>query len=157
MALHDTVRTLANVPTFRTLDPEALRLIAFSAEMRILRAGDVLFREGEASDCGYVLLSGIVALAFGRKIMMVKAPLLIGDAALVAETMRPATGTAREPSSVLKISRHVFRRVISEYPDSAVRLQRSLVERVIMLQRDLQSAALNLSRATESAGKVARF
>ena len=151
MALHDTVRTLANVATFRDLDPEALRLIAFSAEMRILRAGDVLFRQGEASDCGYVLLSGTIAFAFGSKTATVKAPVLIGDAALVAETMRPATATAREPSSVLKISRDVFRRVISEYPESAVRLQRSLAERMSVLHDDLRRASLNLSQAASSA------
>ena len=145
MALHDTVRTLADVPTFRDLDPEALRLIAFSAEMRILRAGDVLFREGETSDCGYVLLSGTIAMAFGQKAIVAKAPLLIGDAALIAETVRPATATAREPSSVLKISRAMFRRVIAEYPDSAVRLRRTLADRLANLQRELRGTAASLS------------
>ena len=145
MALHDTVRTLANVPTFRDLDPDALRLIAFSAEMRIMRAGDVLFREGEPSDCGYVLLSGTIALAFGRKVIVAKAPLLIGDAALIAETMRPATATAREPSRVLKIARAMFRRVIAEYPDSAVRLHRTLADRLEMLRGELHGVAVNLT------------
>ena len=62
MALQDDVRTLASNPTLRDLEPDALRLIAFSAETRILRAGDVLFRVGDLSDGGYVVLSGGIAL-----------------------------------------------------------------------------------------------
>ena len=92
-----------------------------------------------------MLLSGTIALAFGRKVIVAKAPLLIGDAALIAETMRPATATAREPSSVLKIARAMFRRVIAEYPDSAVRLHRTLADRLATLQGELHGVAVNLT------------
>lgn len=140
MALQDDVRNLASHPTLRDLDPEALRLIAFTAETRILRAGDVLFRQGDTSDGGYIVLSGGIALETGiGPAVIVRPPALIGDAALIAETVRPATALAREPSSVLKISRTLFRRVLSEYPDSALRLRQTLAVRLLGLQRELQS------------------
>ena len=140
MALHDTVRAMASVPALAALDPEALRLIAFSAETRILRAGDVLFNEGEPSDCGYVVLSGMISLANGGgPAIHVGPPTLIGEAAMIVETLRPADARAREPSSVLKISRSLFHRVLSEYPDGASRVRRIVAERLLTLQGDLDT------------------
>jgi len=139
MALQDNVRNLAKNPTLRDLEPDALRLIAFSAETRILRAGDVLFRRGETSDSGFVVLSGAVALQTGTgEATIVRAPTLIGESALVTETTRGATATAREPSSVLRITRALFHRVLAEFPDSATRLHDSLRERLIALTEELE-------------------
>ena len=129
MALQDDVRDLASIPTLRDLGPDALRLIAFSGETRILRAGDVLFRRGEMSDGGFVVLSGAVTLETGR-----------GQPTV--DTVRPATATAREPSSVLRISRALFRRVLGEYPHGASRLRQTLASRLVALQGDLDALRL---------------
>ena len=140
MALQDDVRTLASLPAFRDLDPEAVRLIAFSAETRILRAGDVLFRRGEASDGGYVVLSGLVGLeaAPGRE-TLVRSPALRGEMALVAETLRPVTAVAREPASVLKVPRMLYRRVLAEYPESAARVRAGAAARLFAMRGELES------------------
>ncbi len=140
MALGDHVRDLARNSTLGDLDPEALRLIAFSAETRMLRAGDVLFHRGDPSDGGYLVVSGALALQAEGTATIVRAPTLIGDAALLAATRRPATATACEPSSVLKIPRDLFRRVLNEYPDSAARLRRSMAERLRALGAELDGA-----------------
>ncbi len=138
MALQDDVRDLGAIPTLRDLGPDALRLIAFSGETRILRAGDVLFRRGDPSDGGFVVLSGAVTLDAGRgRVTTVRGPALLGDAALLVDTTRPATATAREPSSVLRISRALFRRVLGEYPLGATRLRQTLAARLNALQGDL--------------------
>ena len=140
MALQDDVRTLASLPAFRDLDPEAVRLIAFSAETRILRAGDVLFRRGEASDGGYVVLSGLVGLeaAPGRE-TLVRSPALLGEMALVAETLRPVTAVAREPASVLKGPRMLYRRILAEYPESAARVRAGAAARLFAMRGELES------------------
>jgi CRP-like cAMP-binding protein len=139
MTLQDDVRNLARNPTLSDIDPEGLRLIAFSGETRILRKGDVLFRIGDPSDGGYVVFSGTIALEGRGGALILEPPALIGDAALIAETICQATATAREPSSVLRISRALFHRVLSEYPDSAARLHRTLTERLKALAHDLDS------------------
>lgn len=137
MALQDDIRGLSGLPPFSELEPGALRLIALSAETRILRAGDVLFRRGEASDGGFVVLGGTVALENGGgPPVVVKPPALVGEAALLAETTRPCDARARAPASVLKIPRDLFRRVLAEYPDSAVRLRRTVAERALALQAE---------------------
>ena len=61
-ARSNDIETLSSVPLFAAFEREALRLVAFSAESRIYRAGDVVFRKGEPSDGGYVVMSGTVAL-----------------------------------------------------------------------------------------------
>lgn len=147
MALVDDVRDLARNPTLRDLEPEALRLIAFSAETRILRAGDILFRRGDASDGGYVVLSGSIALEADGPATIARAPMLLGDTALITETRRPATALAREPSSVLKISRALFHRVLTEYPDSAARLRRTLADRLDVLGQDLDMLRIDAFEA----------
>ena len=141
MALQDNVRAMARVPILEDLGPDALRLIAFSAETRILRAGDVVFRAGERSDCGFVVLSGAIAVGDGATATLAKAPALIGETAIIAETIRPADAVARAPSSVMKITRSLFHRVMLEYPDSAARVRQKLAGRLRLMQDDLDRLA----------------
>ena len=63
MALDQDIARLARVPILGALDDVARRLIAFSSESQILRAGDVLFREGERASCGYFVLTGSFTLS----------------------------------------------------------------------------------------------
>jgi CRP-like cAMP-binding protein len=143
MGLEDDIRKLARIPAFAAIEPEALRLIAFSAETRILRAGDVLFRRDEMSDDGFVVLTGSIAMdASGDGAVtarIVRPPGLIGDLALLTQTRRPATAIAREPSTVLRISRQLFHRVLREFPDSAERLRQSLSARLLQFTGELGS------------------
>jgi CRP-like cAMP-binding protein len=143
MGLEDDIRKLARIPAFAAIEPEALRLIAFSAETRILRAGDVLFRRDEMSNDGFVVLAGSIAMdASGDGAVtarIVRPPGLIGDLALLTQTRRPATAIAREPSTVLRISRQLFHRVLREFPDSAERLRQSLSARLLQFTGELGS------------------
>jgi CRP-like cAMP-binding protein len=143
MGLDELIGKLARNPTFAVIEPEALRLIAFSAETRILRAGDVLFRRDELSNDGFLLLAGSIAMdASGHgaaPARIVWPPGLIGDLALLTQTWRPATAIARERSTVLRISRYLFHRVLREFPDSAERLRRSQGARLLQFTGELGS------------------
>jgi len=141
MGLEDDIGKLARIPAFAVIEPEALRLIAFSAETRILRAGDVLFRRDEISNDGFAVLAGSIALDTSSDgavtARIVRPPGLIGDLALLTQTRRPATAIAREPSTVLRISRLLFRRVLDEFPDSAERLRQSQGARLLQFTGEL--------------------
>jgi CRP-like cAMP-binding protein len=141
MAIDDEIRNLSRIPIFSAIDENALRLIAFSAETRVLRAGDVLFRRGEMSDGGYVLLSGAVALDPADNgsagVEMILPIALIGEVALLSDTERPVTAIARQPSSVMKITRSLFHRVLSESPASAVQLRAFISRRVSRMLGEL--------------------
>lgn len=143
MALEDDVRNLVRNPTLAALDHDALRQLAVSAETRILRSGEVLFRRDEPSDGGYVIVTGAIALEpseHGGDTRVVRAPTLIGDMALITKTRRPVTATAREPTAVLKISRQLFHRVLGDSPRSAERLKHVLSERLLQFLQELEGA-----------------
>jgi CRP-like cAMP-binding protein len=130
MALDDEISRLKENPLLSLFDAEALRLIAFSSETRLLRGGDVLFREGDASDGGYYVVSGQLHLV-GEGGEETHGPgAVIGEAALFAETERPATATAQGPVTVRRIPRHLMRRILEEYPDTAQRLRSHLDAKV---------------------------
>lgn len=120
MALDDDIANLRRIPLFEDFEVEALRLLTFSAETKLLRAGDALFRRGEPSDGGYILTNGSIALEKhddGRPADKVLRPFaLIGETALITETTRPVTAIAREPATILKITRALFLRILEDFP-----------------------------------------
>ena len=132
MTLDQDLRRLAAIPTFSMFSTEALRLIAFSAESRVFRAGDVLFRRGDLADGGFVVLFGSIALecAEDAEATLVGPGALIGERALIAEGRRATTATAREPSTALKITRRLFYRVLPEFPGTAEALRTTLAAEI---------------------------
>jgi CRP-like cAMP-binding protein len=153
MGLEDDIGVLARNPTLAALEPDALRLIAFAAETKTLRAGDVLFRRDEISNDGFVVLSGSVAIdpsgLGAATARIVRPPGLIGDIALLTQTRRPATAIAREPTSVLRISRQLFHRVLNEFPGSAEKLRQALAGRLLQFTAELGSVRRNRMKAED--------
>ena len=146
MALDDDIRIFTQIPLFRLLEPEAVRLLAFSAETKLLRAGDVLARAPAGIDGGHLLIRGSLAIfdnadQIGNPIQVVRAPTLIGELSLIAETEFVGSIVAREPSTTLRISRAVFHRVLTEYPQSAQAIRAALMERLQTLSQDLAPLA----------------
>ena len=147
MSADDDLRNLSKIPILGALESDALRLIVFAGETRILRAADILFRRGDRSDCGYVLTSGVIAFDArddgGSATLISKPFTLIGELALISETERPVTAVARQPSTVLKIPRSLFLRVLREYPASARALRAMMSARVDGLMRELNEKVLS--------------
>ncbi|HEV7256315.1 MAG TPA: cyclic nucleotide-binding domain-containing protein [Bosea sp. (in: a-proteobacteria)] len=125
---------LARQPLLSLMERDALRLIAFAAETRILRAGDVLFRVGEPSDGAVLIISGAVALNSredgGPADEIVGPGALIGEMALFTSVARSVTAIAREPTQVMRLSRSVMRRVLAESPASAEAVAAAISERL---------------------------
>ncbi len=135
------------------MERDALRLVAFAAESRILRAGDVLFRAGESSDSAFLVISGAVALTTGddgrAADEIAGAGALIGEMALFAAIERPVTAIAREPTQVMKLSRSVMRRVLGESPGSAQAIADAIGDRLQGFVGELagvQAALLEIER-----------
>ncbi|MCI0599443.1 MAG: cyclic nucleotide-binding domain-containing protein [Beijerinckiaceae bacterium] len=157
MGLEEDIGTLARNPTFAVFEPEALRLIAFSAEIRTLRAGDILFRRDEISNGGYLVLTGSIAIdpsgIGAATARIVRPPGFIGDLAILTQTRRPATAIAREPTNVMQVSRQLFHRVLHEFPESAERLRRSLGARLLEFTGELRR--VRRTRLTPEGGEPA--
>mgnify|MGYP001424702949 CR=1 FL=1 len=130
MAIEDDIALFARVPTLNLLGMAALQVLAIGAEQRDYGFGERLFEEGEAADSGYIVRRGAfrVASSDGTETVAGRDP-LIGELALMAPIKRPATATALEPSSVLRISRSLFQRVLESHPEAARRLRDEVAAR----------------------------
>jgi CRP-like cAMP-binding protein len=145
MALEDDIGFLDRLPTLHVLGRDALRILAISAEQFRIEDGEVLFEEGERADGGYVVVSGSVQLQSTRDrsdedISVAGAGALIGETALVVDTVRPATAIALEPSVVMKIPRATFLRILEGEPRAADALRRVIALRLDAALNDLDLA-----------------
>ncbi|MCZ7661188.1 MAG: cyclic nucleotide-binding domain-containing protein [Xanthobacteraceae bacterium] len=139
MSLEDDIAFLESVPTLALLGREALRILAIGAENRYVHSGNVLFSEGEIADAGYVVQEGSFELVSRANLpaATVGPGTLLGETALVAESTRPVTATALEPSTVIRIPRTLFLRMLEGYPEAARRLRDNIAIRVQSSLRDL--------------------
>ncbi|MCO5085627.1 MAG: cyclic nucleotide-binding domain-containing protein [Methylobacteriaceae bacterium] len=146
MALDDDIRLFEQVPVFRLLEPDALRLLAFSAETKLLRTGDVLCAAPARLEGGYLVLKGSLAIfdtrdALGEPSKVVYSPGLVGELAMIADTEAAGSIISREPTTLLRVSRAVFHRILSEYPRSADAVRRMVSERLSSLSSQLTPLA----------------
>jgi CRP-like cAMP-binding protein len=132
VTIDDDIAFIEQVPTLRMLGRTALRILAIGAEARYVHQGEVLFAVNEVSDGGYVIQEGSFRLDSGSNSIgeVIAGPgTLLGELALIAETKRPATATAREPSTVIRISRSLFLKMLEGYPEAAQVLREQFVAR----------------------------
>ena len=122
MSIEDDIAFIERVLVMRMLGRPALRILAIGAESRYVHQGEVLFSAGDTTDCGFVIQEGSFVLSSAAKGVpdtLVGPGMLLGELALIAETKRPATATAREPSTVIRISRSLFLKMLEGYPEAA--------------------------------------
>ena len=133
MTIEDDIAFLERVPALRLLGRDALRILAIGSESRYIHEGISLFGEGEDADGAYVVQEGSFDLVSEKSRVPpgVAGPgTLIGELALLTETKRLVTATAREPSSVVRIPRQLFLKTLEGYPDAAVRMRDAMAARV---------------------------
>jgi CRP-like cAMP-binding protein len=138
MTIEDDIAFFERVPTLGLLGRDALRILAIGAENRYVHGGEVLFSAGEEADSGFVIQEGSFSLstgAVGAAPVVIGPGALVGELALMTETKRPATMTALEPSTVLRIQRSLFLKMLDGFPDAAAKL------RDILLTRSNQATA----------------
>jgi CRP-like cAMP-binding protein len=151
MTIEDDIAFLERVPILRRLGAGALRILAIGAESYTVEAGQVLFSVGDVADCAYVVQDGSFILSSGRPNepeMIAGTATLLGEAALLAETIRPATAIAREPSLVLRISRAMFLKMLESFPDAAQRLRELIATRADQWAREMENVRAALARGT---------
>ena len=133
MALEEgIIRVLKTTPILGLMDEEALRMLVNVADMRRLRTDEILFREGERSDGGFVVLAGAVAIGRDegseRREQVLGPGSLVGKTAMFQRMQRPATAVALELSDVMRVSPTLMRRILQQFPASADRIHAVLVD-----------------------------
>src|SRR5579872_4281640 len=142
MTIEDDIAFLERVPTFAQLGFSALQIVAIGSETKHLEDGEVLFRAGETADAGYVIQSGSLKLTRHEvrrsdPSMLVGPGVLVGELALLTETVRPATAIAAEPTTVIRISRSLFRKVLEGFPEAALLMRDRLAQRANLATEEI--------------------
>lgn len=144
MTIEDDIAFFERVPTLNLLGRPALRILAIGSESRFMHVGEVLFRAGDAADSAYAIQEGSFGLVPPRaegepEEIVARRGALIGELAMITPTRRLATATALEPSTVIRISRGLFLKMLEGYPDTALKLRDAIAARTDNWTREMQN------------------
>jgi CRP-like cAMP-binding protein len=148
MTIEDDIAFFQRVPTLNALERDALRILAIGAESLYVHSGAVLFHAGEAADGAFVLQEGSFSLATrqsDREPVVVGPGTLLGELALFTETSRPVTATALEPSTVMRIPRSLFLKMLEGFPNAARKLRDLVASRNEQTTRDISNVRTALN------------
>ena len=146
MSIDDDVALLERVPTLRLLGRASLRMLAIGSEQRDVPRGDLLFQQGDDADSGFVVQRGAFRIDDDTGAEMIVGPAtLLGELALVHAMRRPSSATALEYSTVIRITRSLFQRVLESDPAAARRLRDEFVTRTSQIASDILIAGGKLS------------
>jgi CRP-like cAMP-binding protein len=146
MSIEDDVALLERVPTLRLLGTTALRMLAIGSEQRNVARGDALFNQGDDADAGFIVQRGAFRIDDGAGAEIIAGPgALIGELALIVAMQRPSTAVALEHSSVIRVARSLFQRVLESDPAAARRLRDELANRTSQIASDVLMAGAKLS------------
>ncbi len=137
----------------RTLSPLELDAIAAIAEPLTVPAGKDLFREGDAGDGLYLVISGEIDVlkrsAGGeRSLARLGAGGVLGEMSLLTEEARSATGRALVETSALRLPAARFRTLLREGSPAALKLVGGIAQ---LLARRVAAMNAKLVELVESA------
>jgi len=116
---------LSSVSLFRHLPADALRALAERVQSTVLRAGDYLFREGDAVGSVFVVVAGRLEVVSGAAVLRVLGPgAVVGELALLAGSGRSASVRARRDARLLEVRQEDFEALLSQQPGFARELLR---------------------------------
>ena len=141
----DRVGLLARVPVLADLPPEDLEQISEVAHPRRFAAGEIVFREGDASNTCYIVRSGraraVREHAVGRQLALATFGTgdIFGELAMFDDERRSATVEAIEPLETLAILGNDLRRLMEQRPQLAIALAAALSRRLRATNERLSS------------------
>jgi len=155
MKLQNDVDWLRDLPLFQFFSEEQLQLMAFNCRHRNFADGHMLFEKGDRALSAFVIMSGVVELIDDDSSKLHETgPLgsgsVIGEAAMIVLSKRPASAKAVGDVEAMEIPRSVFLKVLEEYPEIADKIRRVMAERLGAFVTDLASIKTGLREETGS-------
>ena len=128
MSIYDEIAVLREVPPFAALDDHKLKLLAFTSERLTFADGQELFHQGDVGDKAFIIMAGeadvLVDTPNGElKVATLKKNDLVGEIAILIDVPRTASVRAAQDLTTLAISKDQFFRMITEFPEMAIRLR----------------------------------
>jgi len=131
------VQALRRAPLFEDLSRKELLQLARASEDLEVAPGKVLCNEGEVGQEFFVIIDGKVEVTRkGKRVAMRGGGEFVGEIALLEETPRTATVTAKTPLRLFVLTRKDFRHLVNENPSVERKVLRALARRVVELSGD---------------------
>ena len=147
MSIEDDVALLERVPTLRLLGTDGAAHAGDRLRAAQCRCAAItLFNAGDEADAGFVVQHGAFRIEDGAGAETVAGPgALIGELALIVAMQRPSSAIALEQSSVIRVARSLFQRVLESDPAAARRLRDEFASRTSQIASDILMAGAKLS------------
>jgi HEAT repeat protein len=127
----ERVMILKGSQLFRNLPGNDLAGIASLSQVVYLQDGETVFRQGDAGDAFFMVVQGSVRILTGSHELAVLGPReAFGEMAILDQETRSATAVASAPTTLLKIDRDSFDRLIEQNPAVARGIYRMLTQRL---------------------------
>jgi CRP-like cAMP-binding protein len=145
MSIEEEVEILRNIPMFRKIDPTKLKLMAFASERLMFKPDQVLVRQGELGDAAFIIVEGTAEVLIDTPdgpvaVARLKRNDIIGEIAILCDVPRTATVQAIDQLTALKITKELFFRMVSDFPDMGIEIMRSLAHRLEQTTAQLMEA-----------------
>ncbi len=145
MSIQEDVEALKRIPLFAKVEPAKLKLMAFASERAQYQLGDPLFHQGDTADAAFIILSGgadiLVETENGPlKVADVGPGAFVGEIGILMDVPRTATIRATEKMTVLKITKELFFRMVTDFPSIGIEVMRVLAQRIEHMNVQLRDA-----------------
>ncbi len=131
------VQALKRAPLFEGLSRKELVLLARVTEDLEVPAGKALCREGETGQEFFVIVEGTTDVTSkGKRVATRGDGDFVGEIALLEDTKRTATVTAKTPLRLFVLTRQDFRRLVNENRSVERKVMQALARRVVELSAD---------------------
>ena len=106
-------------------------LAGSGAPVRTFKAGDVIFRQGDAAEELFVIKSGQVEIRIGNRVLHTVPELgIFGEMALIDHAPRSATAVALTEVTLVPVGEKQFLFLVSRTPHFALNVMRTLAQRL---------------------------
>ena len=145
MSIDKEVEILRQIPLFANIEPVKLKLMAFASERITFQVGQSLFQHGDEGDAAYIIVDGkadvVVDTPSGPlRVAKVKRNDIVGEIAILCDVPRTATVTVTEELTTLRITKDLFFRMVTDFPEMGVEVMRVLAHRLEQTTAQLREA-----------------
>ncbi len=134
MSIDQEVDILRKIPLFANVDPTKLKLMCFASRRLTFRTGQSLCTQGETGDSAYIIIDGDADVVVENNGPMTVANLgrndIIGEIAILCDVPRTASVVATSEVTALEITKDLFFRMVSDFPEMGVEIMRVLAHRL---------------------------
>lgn len=145
MSLVQEVDILRQIPLFANIDTAKLKLMCFASERLVFKPGQTLCKQGDVGDAAFIIIDGtadvMVDSPGGPLAVAELGPNdIVGEIAILCDIPRTATVQAKSEVTSLKITKDLFFRMITDFPEMGIEIMRVLAHRLELTTAQLREA-----------------